>query len=78
MRPRMVGRVRPPVTPRALARRAEREQRLAAARDRLSAGDQARREAQRAGQQAWDAAVAAGKRGAPSWRRAAAHQPQQR
>jgi transposase len=49
-------------TPRALARRAERRQRLAAARDRLAAEDQARRDAQRAKQQAWDAAAAAGKR----------------
>jgi hypothetical protein len=39
-----------PVTPRALARRAERRQRLAAARDRLAAQDKARREAQRAKQ----------------------------
>jgi transposase len=51
-----------PVTPRALARRAERRARLAAARDRLTAEDQARRDAQRAGQQAWDDAAAAGKR----------------
>jgi len=51
-----------PVTPRALARRAERRERLAAARDRLTAEDQARRDAQRAKQQAWDAAAAAGKR----------------
>ena len=49
-------------TPRALARRAERRQRLAAARDRLAAEDQARRDVQRARQQAWDAAAAAGKR----------------
>jgi transposase len=49
-------------TPRALARRAERRQRLAAARDRLAAEDQARRDVQRAKQQAWDAAAAAGKR----------------
>jgi transposase len=48
-------------TPRALARRAERRERLAAARDRPAAGDKARREAQRARQQAWDAAAAAGK-----------------
>jgi transposase len=48
-------------TPRALARRAERRQRLAAARDRLAAEDKARRDAQRAKQQAWDAAAAAGK-----------------
>ena len=51
-----------PVTPRALARRAERRERLAAARDRLVAEDQARRDAQRAKQQAWEAAAAAGKR----------------
>jgi hypothetical protein len=38
----------PPVMPRALARRAERRERLAAARDRLAAEDQARRDAQRA------------------------------
>jgi len=50
-----------PVTPRALARRAERRQRLAAAAGRLTAEDQARRDAQRARQQAWDAAAAAGK-----------------
>ena len=51
-----------PATPRALARRAERRERLARARDRLAAGDQARRDAQRAKQDAWDAAAAAGKR----------------
>ena len=51
-----------PATPRALARRAERQERLAAARDRLAAEDQARRDAQRAKQEAWDAAAAAGKR----------------
>jgi transposase len=50
-------------TPRTLARRAGRRERLAAARDRLAAEDQARRDAQRAKQQAWDAAAAAGKRG---------------
>jgi hypothetical protein len=44
--------------PRALARRAGRRERLAAARDRLAAEDQARRDAQRARQQAWDAAAA--------------------
>ena len=46
---------------------AERRERLAAARDRLVAEDQARRDAQRAKQEAWDAAAAAGKRrrGAP-------------
>ena len=49
-------------TPRALARRAERWERLARARDRLAAEDKARREAQRARQEAWDAAAAAGKR----------------
>jgi transposase len=48
--------------PRALARRAGRRARLAAARDRLVAEDQARRGAQRAKQEAWDAAAAAGKR----------------
>jgi transposase len=48
-------------TPRTLARRAERRQRLAAARDRLAAEDQARRDAQRARQQAWDAAAAEGR-----------------
>jgi transposase len=51
-----------PATPRALARRAERRERLAAARDRLAAEDQARRQAQRAKQDAWDAAAAAGVR----------------
>ena len=45
-------------TPRALARRAERRERLAAARDRLAAEDKARRDAQRAKQVAWDAAAA--------------------
>jgi hypothetical protein len=49
-------------TPRTLARRAERRARLTAARDRLAAEDQARRDAQRAKQEAWDAAAAAGKR----------------
>jgi len=49
-------------TPRTLARRAERRQRLAAARDRLAAEDQTRRDAQRARQDAWDAAAAAGVR----------------
>src|SRR5215831_9951387 len=52
-----------PVTPRTLARRAERRERLARARDRLAAEDQARRDAQRAKQEAWDAAAAAGRRG---------------
>jgi transposase len=51
-----------PATPRALARRAERRERLARARDRLAAGDKARRQAQRARQQAWEEAAAAGKR----------------
>jgi transposase len=50
-----------PATPRTLARRAERRQRLAAARDRLAAEDKARRDAQRAKQDAWDAGAAAGK-----------------
>jgi len=49
-------------TPRPLARRAERRERLARARDRLAAEDQARRDAQRARQDAWDAAAAAGAR----------------
>src|SRR5690348_3390864 len=48
-------------TPRALARRAERRERLAAARNRLAAEDQARRDAQRAKLAAWEAAAAAGK-----------------
>jgi hypothetical protein len=52
-----------PVTPRALARRAERRARLAAAAGRLAAEDQGRRDAQRAKQEAWDAAAAAGRRG---------------
>jgi hypothetical protein len=51
----------PPATPRALARRAERRERLADARDRLAAEDKARRDAQQARQQAWEAAAAAGK-----------------
>jgi hypothetical protein len=51
-----------PVTPRALARRAERRERLARARDRLAAEDKARRDAQRAKQHAWEEAAAAGKR----------------
>ena len=51
-----------PSTPRALARRAGRRERLARARDRLAAEDKARRDAQRARQEAWDAAAAAGKR----------------
>ena len=48
--------------PRALARRAERRERLVRARDRLAAEDQARRDAQRARQEAWEAAVAARER----------------
>jgi hypothetical protein len=52
----------PPATPRTLARRAGRRERLARARDRLAAEDQARRDAQRAKQEAWDTAAAAGKR----------------
>jgi hypothetical protein len=48
-----------PATPRALALRAERRERLARARDRLAAEDKARRDAQRAKQEAWDAAAAA-------------------
>jgi Transposase DDE domain len=47
--------------PRTLARRAERRERLARARDRLAAEDKERRDAQRAKQEAWDAAAAAGK-----------------
>jgi transposase len=47
-------------TPRTLARRAERRQRLARARDRLAGEDQARREAQRVKVEAWEAAAAAG------------------
>jgi len=50
-------------TPRVLASRAGRRERLAAAAGRLAAEDQARRDAQRAKQEAWDAAAAAGKRG---------------
>jgi Transposase domain (DUF772) len=48
----------PPAMPRALARRAGRAERLAAARDRLAAEDQGRCDAQRAKQVAWDAAAA--------------------
>jgi hypothetical protein len=48
-------------TPRTLARRAGRRERLGHARDRLAAGDQARRDAQRAKLAAWEAAAAAGK-----------------
>ena len=59
---RLGGRLDEPA-PRTLARRAERRERLARARDRLVAEDTARRDAQRAKQDAWDAAAAAGKRG---------------
>jgi transposase len=45
--------------PPALARRAERRERLAAARDRLAAEDAARRAEQQVKQAAWDAAAAA-------------------
>jgi hypothetical protein len=48
-------------TPRTLARRAERRERLARTRDRLAAEDRARRGAQRAKVEAWKAAAAAGK-----------------
>jgi hypothetical protein len=51
-----------PATPQALARRAERRERLARARDRLAEEDKARRQAQRAKQEAREAAAAAGKR----------------
>jgi transposase len=51
-----------PVTPRALARRAGRRERLARARDRLTAEDKARHDAHRAKQDAWQTAAAAGKR----------------
>jgi transposase len=44
--------------PRTLARRAERRERLAAARDRLAGKDAARRAEQRGKQEAWDAAAA--------------------
>jgi transposase len=47
-----------PVTPQALARRAGRLKRLAAARDRLAAEGAIRRAEQRAKQEAWDAAAA--------------------
>jgi transposase len=46
-------------TPQALALRADRRERLARARDRLAAEDAARRQAQQARQEAWDAAAAA-------------------
>jgi transposase len=61
-RARLGGKLDEP-TPRTLARRAERRERLAAARDRLDAEDKERRDAQRARQEAWDAAAATGKRG---------------
>jgi transposase len=48
-------------TPRMLARRAERQERLAAAAGRLAAGDAARRAEQQAKVKAWEAAAAAGK-----------------
>jgi len=48
-------------TPRTLARRAGRRERLGHARDRLAAEDQGRRDAQRAKLAAWEAAAAAGK-----------------
>ena len=48
-------------TPRTLAQRAERRERLARARDRLAAEEQARRDAQRAKVEAWEAAAAAGR-----------------
>jgi len=48
-------------TPRRLARHAERRERLARARDRLAAEERARRDAQRAKVEAWDAAAAAGR-----------------
>lgn len=48
-------------TPRTLAQRAERRERLARARDRLAAEEQARRDAQRAKVAAWEAAAAAGR-----------------
>jgi transposase len=59
---RLGGRLDEPA-PRTLARRAERRERLGRARDRLVAEDTARRDAQRARQDGWDAAAAAGKRG---------------
>jgi len=48
-------------TPRTLAQRAERRERLARARDRLAAEEQARRDGQRAKVEAWEAAAAAGR-----------------
>jgi hypothetical protein len=52
-------------TPRALARRDERRERLAAARDRLAAEDKERRDAQRAKQEAWDRRPGSGAATAP-------------
>ena len=49
-------------TPRTMAMRAERRARLARARDRLTAEDQARCDAQRATKDGWDTAAAAGVR----------------
>jgi Transposase DDE domain len=51
-----------PATPPALARRAERRRRLARARDRLAAEDQARRDAQRAKIEAWEVGKRRGQR----------------
>jgi transposase len=56
-----LGEHEPAPTPRTLATRAERRERLTRARDRLAAEDKARGEAQRAKVQAWEAAAAAGK-----------------
>jgi transposase len=64
-------------TPRTLARQAERRERLARARDRLAAEDQARRDAQRARVEAWDAATAAGKPRGLRPPEQPTHQPQQ-
>ena len=49
-------------TPRTLASRTQRRERLAKARDRLAAEDQARRDGQQAKVAAWEAAAAAGAR----------------
>ena len=62
----------PSVTPRALARRAERRERLTRARDRLVAEDQARRDQQKAKVAAWEAAAAEGR---PRGRRPADEPP---
>lgn len=56
--------------PRALARRAERRERLAAARDRLPAEDQGRRDAQRASRRPGTPRQLSGVRGLPGGRRA--------